>query len=94
VIRPLYHAAAEVVKPCEARNGVATPICENRRIQPKLICDYSSSNVNPRERMKQSENVQEPQDHADHHHGIQDGFNRSLHRYEAIDEPQQNTHYD
>jgi hypothetical protein len=94
VIRPLYHAAAEVVKPCEARDGVATSVPENRRTQPELTRDYSSSNVDPRERMKQSENVQKPQDHTDHHHRIQDGFNRSFHRYEAIDEPQQNAHYD
>jgi hypothetical protein len=94
VIWSLYHAASEVAKPCEARDGLANPIPENIRIQLNFICDYSSSNVNPRERMKQPENVQKPQDHADHHHRVQDGFNRSFHRYEAIDEPQQNAHYD
>jgi hypothetical protein len=51
-------------------------------------------NANIREGMKKSENVQEPQDHADHHHGIQDRFDRPLHRDEVVDQPQQNTHYD
>jgi hypothetical protein len=46
------------------------------------------------EGMKQTENIQEPQDHDDHHDGIQDRLDRPLHRNKAIDEPEQNTHYD
>jgi hypothetical protein len=42
-------------------------------------------NTDPGEGMKKSENVQEPQDHGDHHHGIQDPVDRSSHRDEAID---------
>ncbi|MGB8476008.1 MAG: hypothetical protein WCE61_18155 [Candidatus Acidiferrum sp.] len=44
--------------------------------------------------MENSKNVQKPQHHTNDHHGIQDGFNRSLHWYEAVDQPEQNTHYD
>jgi hypothetical protein len=46
------------------------------------------------EGMKKSENVEEPQDHADHHDRIQDRLDCPLHRDEVIDQPQQNTHYD
>jgi len=44
--------------------------------------------------MKKSEDVQEPQDHADYHDGIQDRLDRPLHRDKVIDQPEQNTHYD
>lgn len=35
----------------------------------------------------QAENVEEPENHDDHHHGVQDRLNRALHRNEAVDEP-------
>jgi hypothetical protein len=44
--------------------------------------------------MKESENVEKPQDHYNHDDSIQDGLNRPLHRDEAIDQPQQQPHYD
>lgn len=44
--------------------------------------------------MKKSKNVQEPQNRGDHHDRIQDGLNRSLHRYETVDQPKQNAYHD
>jgi hypothetical protein len=44
--------------------------------------------------MKQSKHIQKPKHHGDDHDCIQDGLNRSLHWYEAVDEPKQNTHHD
>ena len=44
--------------------------------------------------MKESKNVQEPQNRTDHHDCVQNGLNRSLHWYEAVDQPKQNTHHD
>jgi hypothetical protein len=40
--------------------------------------------------MKDSKNIQKPHSHADHHNGIQDRLDRSSHRYEVVDQPQQN----
>jgi hypothetical protein len=42
-----------------------------------------------RNRMQKSENIQKPEDYRDHYHGVQDGFDRSLHRYEAVHQPEQ-----
>jgi hypothetical protein len=39
-------------------------------------------------RVEESENIQQPKNHGDHHHCVQNGFDRSLHRYEPIDEPE------
>ena len=50
--------------------------------------------VHPGHGMKESKNVQEPQDHGNHDDCIQNGLDRSLHRYEAIDYPEQNAYYD
>jgi hypothetical protein len=47
-----------------------------------------------REGMEKSKNVQEPQDDADHYHGIQDRLDRRLHGDEVIDQPQQNAYHD
>jgi hypothetical protein len=44
--------------------------------------------------MKKSKNIEKPQDHADHHDGIQDRLDRALHWDEVVDQPQQNAHYD
>jgi hypothetical protein len=51
-------------------------------------------NVDAGERMKESKNVQKPQRHANDHDCIQDGLDRSLHWYEAVDQPKQKTHHD
>jgi hypothetical protein len=42
--------------------------------------------------MEQTKNVQKPQDHDDNDDRIQDGLDRSLHRYQ-IDQPEQDTDY-
>jgi|GEM_PF-5049702 len=44
--------------------------------------------------MKKSKNIQKPQNHGNDHDCIQDGLNRSLHWYEAIDQPEENTNHD
>ena len=44
--------------------------------------------------MKQSKHIQEPHHYSDDYDCIQDGLYRSLHWYEAIDQPQQDTHHD
>jgi hypothetical protein len=61
---------------------------------PQLIPAGSRPNANIGEGMEKSENVEKPQDYANHHDGIQDRLDRPLHRDEVIDQPQQNTHYD
>jgi hypothetical protein len=50
------------------------------------------SDVDVREGMEEPENVQEPQNHANHHHRIQNRLDRSLHRYVPIDQPKQNAY--
>jgi hypothetical protein len=55
---------------------------------------YLRANVYSRKRMNDPEYVQEPQNHADHHHGVQDGLDRSSHRYEVIDQPKQYAYHD
>jgi hypothetical protein len=54
----------------------------------------SGPNVHPGHGMKNSKHIQEPQNHHDDYNRIQNCLNRSSHRYEAIDEPQQNTNQD
>jgi hypothetical protein len=44
--------------------------------------------------MKKSKNVQKPHNRGDHYDCIQNGLDRSLHWYEAVDQPKQNTHDD
>ena len=44
--------------------------------------------------MEQSEHIQKPDHHSDDHDCIQNGLDRSLHWYEAIDQPKQDTHND
>jgi hypothetical protein len=44
--------------------------------------------------MKQTKNVEEPQDHSDNDDSIQDGFDTVRHRDEPIDQPQEDAHYD
>ena len=43
--------------------------------------------------MKKPKNVQQPQHHRNDHDCVQDGLNRSLHWYESVDQPKQNTHH-
>jgi hypothetical protein len=44
--------------------------------------------------MEESKNIQKPQDYNNYDDSIQDGLDGPLHGYKAIDEPQQNSHYD
>jgi hypothetical protein len=46
------------------------------------------------ERTENSKNVQEPQDNRNDHDGIQDRLNGARHRYESVDEPENNTNHD
>jgi hypothetical protein len=51
-------------------------------------------NVDVRERMEKPKNVQQPQNRHDHHHSIQNGLDRVLHRNVTIDQPKNYTHRD
>jgi hypothetical protein len=53
-----------------------------------------SPDADSRDGMKESEHIQEPQHHADHHDGIQDGFDAARHGDKAVHQPQQDTHDD
>jgi len=44
--------------------------------------------------MKQSENVQKPQDNGNHYDTVQDGLDLSLHWNKAIDQPKQDPDHD
>ena len=50
--------------------------------------------MNPGQGMEESKNIQKPQDYNNYDDSIQDGLDGPLHGYKAIDEPQQNSHYD
>jgi hypothetical protein len=43
--------------------------------------------------MKEPKDVQDPQNHGNHHDAVQDGLDGGLHGDEAIHQPQQNAHY-
>jgi hypothetical protein len=51
-------------------------------------------NVDMGEGVEKSENIQQPKHDGDDHHCIQDGFNRSLHGDEAVDQPEQKSDHD
>jgi len=44
--------------------------------------------------MKQSKNIQDPQNYSNNHDAVQNGLDGPLHWNEAIDQPQENTHHD
>jgi hypothetical protein len=44
--------------------------------------------------MKESKNIQDPQNHRDDNDAVQNGFDGSLHWDEAIHQPQEDTHHD
>jgi hypothetical protein len=50
--------------------------------------------MHPGEGMKESKDIQEPQDYKNDHDSIQDRLDGSCHRNEAVDEPEKNTHHD
>jgi hypothetical protein len=43
--------------------------------------------------MEEPKALQEPQDHSDHHDGVQNRLNGARHRDETIDEPEQNSNH-
>ena len=49
--------------------------------------------MDPGKGVEESENIQQPQNYPDDNHGVQDGLDRSLHWYEAIDQPEENPYY-
>ena len=44
--------------------------------------------------MKKSKHILKPQHYSDDHDGIQDGLDRSLHWYEAVDQPKHDAYHD
>jgi hypothetical protein len=53
-----------------------------------------AANVNTGQGVKQSKNIQQPQNDGDDYHAVQDGLDLSLHGDEAIHQPQEDTYYD
>ena len=52
------------------------------------------ADVDIRERVKQSKNIEEPQDDANNHDCVQDGFDAARHGDETIHQPKQDAHND
>jgi hypothetical protein len=45
-------------------------------------------------RIEEAENIQEPENDRNYYDRVQDGFDCTLHRNEAVDQPQDNSYYD
>jgi hypothetical protein len=58
------------------------------------ISAYSSPDSDMGKRMKQSENIQKPQDNCDYYDSVQNGLDLSLHWNKAIDQPKQDPDHD
>jgi hypothetical protein len=54
----------------------------------------ASPNVNSGDGMKESKNIQKPQDDANNHNGVQNRLDGRCHGDEAIHQPQEYTHHD
>jgi hypothetical protein len=54
--------------------------------------DSSFSDMDIGNVVKQTKDIQEPQDDSNDHNAVQDGLDGRLHRDEAIHQPEQNTH--
>ncbi len=67
---------------------------DDRSLRQSFIHVQLSPHAHVGERMKESKNVQKPQHYADHHNCIQNGLDRSLHWYVAVDQPKQDTYHD
>jgi hypothetical protein len=63
-------------------------------ISPSLFCACLRSNVEIGKGVEEPENVQQPENDSDDDHCVQDGLDRSLHRYEAVDQPKQESDHD
>jgi hypothetical protein len=44
--------------------------------------------------MKESKNIEQPQNHSNHHNAVQNGLDGRLHGNESIHKPQKNAHHD
>jgi len=53
----------------------------------------STADADLGEVMKQPKHIQKPDHDSDHYDCIQDGLDRPLHWYEAVDQPKQDTHH-
>jgi hypothetical protein len=74
--------------------GLVLPFNYAFFISPPFLWLGLSPNVDMGERVEESENIQQPKHYGDDHYGVQDGFNRSLHWYEAVDQPEQKSDHD
>jgi len=57
---------------------------------PLRVQEYAD--MNPGQRMEQSKNIQQPQNHCDDYDAIQNGFDGSLHWDESVYRPQENAY--
>jgi hypothetical protein len=78
---------------CSNWPAFADPWLAVRALNLPIIQARLRPHADVREGMKKSEDVQKPQDHGNNHDRIQDGLDRSLHRYQ-VDKPKQNADYD
>jgi hypothetical protein len=53
----------------------------------------ASSDVNPPKGMEKSKHVQQPQNHGNHYHAVQDRLDRGLHGNKTVHQPQKDTHH-
>src|SRR6185295_10843124 len=80
--------------------GRYLPSCSSFRLESAgrdydlLIIRSSIPDVDSGKGMKQSENIQQPENHGDYHDAVQDRLDGRLHRNEAVHQPQQNTYHD
>jgi hypothetical protein len=56
--------------------------------------EHERANVDPGQRVKQPENIQQPQNHGDDDDAVQNGLDGALHGDEAIHQPQEYAHHD
>jgi hypothetical protein len=54
---------------------------------------HERANADPGQRVKQSENIQQPQNHGNDNDAVQDGLDGALHGDEAIHQPQKHTYH-
>ncbi len=66
--------------------------------RPSVSCaalrESSLPDMDSRKRMKQPEDIQEPQHYGNYNDAVQNRLDAALHWNKAIDQPKQNTHYD
>jgi hypothetical protein len=65
-----------------------------RRVQPAWLPCPLSSDVDSGKRIKQSKDIEDPENHGDDYDTVQNRLDGSLHGNEAIHQPQEDTHHD